>query len=444
MRKHIQFLSLFLQTFFKKQKKYLLISSIIGFFSTLILIQIYPFYVEFYNNKNKIIGIIGQYNESSLPLLFKNKISLGLTALTDKGEVEPSLAKSWQIRDNGKTYIIKIKENYFWHNNKPFTAEDVIYPIKGAIFTPIDATTLKISLEDKYVPLPVLLSQPLLKPNLVGLGNYKVKKIIKNGEIITQLLLIPQAEKLPSINYKFYTNINEAFLAFKLGEVDKLENIPEAGEFHKWKSLKISETTLYDRYVGIFFNLSNPLFKDKEIRQALAYGVPKLNDYEKAHSPISPKSWAYSNKIRQYSYDPETAKKILSKSQLATSSVELHLSTFPNTLTTAQIITDQWNKTGINVKIRVENNFSADYEMFLLTQLIPPDPDQYYYWQSMQDQTNITHYSNPKIDRLLEQGRITDDIEERKKIYYDFQRYLVDDAPVIFLYYPKAYSIERK
>jgi len=75
---------------------------------------------------------------------------------------------------------------------------------------------------------------------------------------------------------------------------------------------------------------------------------------------------------------------------------------------------------------------------------VPADPDQYVYWQSTQENTNISNYSSPKIDKLLEDGRKTLDTDARKKIYADFQFYLVDDAPAIFLYYPKVVTIRRK
>ncbi|MCS7092795.1 MAG: peptide-binding protein, partial [Patescibacteria group bacterium] len=74
---------------------------------------------------------------------------------------------------------------------------------------------------------------------------------------------------------------------------------------------------------------------------------------------------------------------------------------------------------------------------------IPLDPDQYSLWHSMQTESNISKYANPRIDKLLEDGRVTIDIQERKKIYLDFQRFLLEDAPCVFLYHPEYYSIVR-
>jgi len=71
------------------------------------------------------------------------------------------------------------------------------------------------------------------------------------------------------------------------------------------------------------------------------------------------------------------------------------------------------------------------------------DPDQYTLWHSSHD-TNITKYKNLRIDKLLEDGRQVIDLEERQKIYADFQKYLLDDMPAIFLYFPYTFTISRK
>ena len=78
----------------------------------------------------------------------------------------------------------------------------------------------------------------------------------------------------------------------------------------------------------------------------------------------------------------------------------------------------------------------------MASQEIPADPDQYTLWHSTQS-TNITGYNSPKIDKLLEDGRKISDKEERKAIYLDFQRFLVEDTPAAFLFHPTVYTIIR-
>jgi len=45
---------------------------------------------------------------------------------------------------------------------------------------------------------------------------------------------------------------------------------------------------------------------------------------------------------------------------------------------------------------------------------------------------NFINYCNPKLDKLLEEGRYTLDREKRKKIYYQIQEILAEDQPYTF------------
>jgi len=435
---------MFINTFGQRHKKNLAWGTILGFFITLFILASYPYFLKLQSQKARKIGIVGKYTEKTLPLSIKNQLSFGLTAITSSGEATPSLSQKWEIDPNGLTFTFYLYPDLIWHDGTKFKASDVQYNLKDVEITPINDTTLKITLKEPYAPLPVLVSKPLLKENLVGLGIYKAIKLNYFENWISELALQSLKSDQPNIIYKFYSNTIDAILAFKKGEVDELQNISSPSDLIKWKNVSVKEVTLYDKYVGVFFNFKNNLFKEKEIRHALAYAIPNFENYEKVYSPISPLSWAYSSKVRLYEYDPETAKKILAKSPLSSSSSEITISTYASLLPTAEKIAEAWKKVGVNAKTKVENSIPLDYEVLVASQLIPTDPDQYQYWQSTQENTNITHYNNLKIDKLLEDGRRTYDKDKRFKIYADFQRYLVDDCPVIFLYYPKVYNLSRE
>ena len=94
--------------------------------------------------------------------------------------------------------------------------------------------------------------------------------------------------------------------------------------------------------------------------------------------------------------------------------------------------------------MQVTSSFPDEYSAFLAIYEIPSDPDQYFLWHSTQTATNVSKYSNQRIDKLLEDGRTTTDQDERKKIYLDFQRFLLEDAPATFLVHPISYTIARK
>lgn len=444
MKKKIQFLWLLLFTFLDRHKKFLALGSLLGFFATLAFLQSYPIYSRISGVKEKKIAVVGRYTENTLPASIQNQLSLGLTILSPSGEAAAALAKRWETDEEEKVYTFILRQDIHWHDGSHFTSRDINYKIKDATVEMPDDYTYKVKLKEPYSPLPTVFSLPLLKENLVGIGVYKLSKIQYSGAYISEIQLSPQVFDLPPLTYRFYPTSEDAILAFKLSEVDILQNISEVSDLSTWNNVVITQTNLYDSFVGIFFNLDDPLFKEKEVRQALTYAIPPFEKYTKTHTPISPLSWAYSPKVRLYRFDPDTSTKILSKSEIASSSSEITISTFPSFVKLAQSIIDAWSTVGVRAKIKVENTLPADYQVLLLTQGIPPDPDQYQFWQSTQTLSNLTHYNNLKIDKLLEDGRKTRDTEKRKKIYADFQRYLVDDAPVIFLYYPKVYTIEKK
>jgi len=113
-------------------------------------------------------------------------------------------------------------------------------------------------------------------------------------------------------------------------------------------------------------------------------------------------------------------------------------------LTIADSISKNWHEVGVKSEVQVSSLIPQDYQCFLAILDIPHDPDQYSIWHSTQTQSNLSKYQNPRIDKLLEDGRIELNTEERKVIYLDFQRFLLEDAPAVFLYHPVVYSIERK
>jgi len=137
------------------------------------------------------------------------------------------------------------------------------------------------------------------------------------------------------------------------------------------------------------------------------------------------------------------ASKLFETTKIATNSNELTIHTFSQYLNIAQEIANSWNALGMKTNIRVENVVPKEYRVLLSAQDIPVDPDQYIFWHSTQVNTNITGLSNLKIDKLLEDGRIKQDQEERKRIYIDFQKRLAEELPALFLYYPTSYTVKR-
>jgi peptide/nickel transport system substrate-binding protein len=444
--RRIRIFSWIIRDLIVRYKRSLLIGFVVGLFSTLVIGRLAPLFYRTLLKPVERIGIVGDYTVSKLPKPVLQDLSFGLTTVDDAGKPQPGAAESWQVLDAGKTFVFTLR-SLTWHSGKSFTARDVNYNIQGVTFTATADRTLTVTLPEAFSPFPTLVSKPLVSVGMIGLGPYRVKNVRLKGDKLDTLRLSPVANYLlPEKEYHFYQTENVAMLAYKRGDVDTLDDITEPHEFSTWVQTTVTSHIDPTRYLALFINLKlkDSQLPDRVFRQALAYATPDFTQEDETFSPIPKTSWAYNDQVRKFPYDEAQAKKQLKNAKFATDSGEFTITTFPQHADIAKRIADSWTSAGIPTKIRVVNFFDRSFQIFLKLQDVPTDPDQYTLWHSQQTETNITGYVNLKVDKLLEDGRREIDTDKRKKIYVDFQRYLVEDVPAIFLYSPKSYTIERK
>jgi len=388
------------------------------------------------------IGITGRFTPDSLPNNILEMVGDGLTQTDNAGDVTPNLSSSWESSEDGKTWTFHLKEAS-WQDGKRVTSQSIVYQFSDLTIDRPDANTLVFKLKTPYAPFPSVVSKPTFRKGLLGTGDWKVSKIILAAGNVQELDL--KGKKGERTIYKFYPTEKQTKIAFKLGQVDKIEDIFSTSEFENWKTTKIEKEVDQTRYVVIFFNTQDNLLNGKNFRQALDYAINKDNfDGPRALGPISPDSWAYNPQVKPYSYDPTRAKELLSDlPKEMKANLTLKLSTTPVLLKDAEKIAKDWEEIGVKTTIQVVSGIPTDYQAFLAIFDTPKDPDQYAIWHSTQTSTNISHYQSPRIDKLLEDGRVELNQENRKKIYWDFQRFLVEDCPAVFIYHPTTYTMAR-
>jgi peptide/nickel transport system substrate-binding protein len=401
--------------------------------------------INFYNTPKfhtKIIGIQGMYTFENLPDFVTSKISYGLTVNTenDKTSLSPAV-KSYELDNNNLDYTFNLNSNIYWQNGKKLTAYDINYDIEGLKLVPVSDSIIKISVEKPFAPLLSILTKPILKKN-IGLGDYQIKSVTYKEGYVSSLKLIPIKKDKNTLIYRFYFNEQDITDAYKMGLVDEIQTDYLPPELSKWSKTKIvQEINTTERYSAIFLNTK--ILSSKSLRQALAYATPKTEDKnERCIGPISPVSWAYNPTIKEYAYSSTRAKELLKDNEIDKISLAV---TDRKLLPQAEEIKNSWESI-LNIKttITVENQIDLDnFEAVLSYGFIPHDPDQYLFWHSTQTKTNITKIDNSRIDKLLEEGRQTFDIQERKRIYQDFQKFLLEETPAIFLSYPTTFTISR-
>lgn len=431
----------------KRYHPFLVFGFITGFILFLGAIFTYSFFAtSLEKTQTKRIGIIGNYTPTDFPLKIQRLLSFGLTDLTPQGEATGAAVLDWEVKDEGKVYLFHLKRDLSWQDGNKFQAADINYNLKDAEISTLDDYTLQIKLKEPFSPLPVLLAQPLFRPGLVGLGRYKVDLLgIKDDHLVNLTLAPVGSEDLLPIQYKFYPSQDQAIMAYKLGEIDVIEGLSTPNAFINWP-VKVEAQKMSDRYVGLFYNTEDSVLGQKQVRQALTHALSDLPDGERPSSPLNRSSWAYNNGAKKYETDLALAQKIFKQSEVATKSGEkkLTIATTEEYEDLARQIAKSWENLNIGVEVKVEKEVPTDFQVLLAVQEIPVDPDQYSLWHSTQRKTNITRYKNPRIDKLLEDGRKIVDSQERKKKYFDFQKYLADDIPAAFLYHPLTYTVSRR
>ena len=188
----------------------------------------------------------------------------------------------------------------------------------------------------------------------------------------------------------------------------------------------------------------NSLLSDKKVRKALAYSLPDtFADGKRTYTPYRQEYW-FNNSSEVYQKDLEYANLLLGQTDASKSGgLKVELKTLPQYSALAKEIARYWKKIGIDTKIETVDAVPSLYQAFLGELPVLKDPDQYTLWHTGQ-RSNITNYKNLRIDKLLEDGRRTYKIEDRTKIYADFQKYLLDDMPATFLFFPYTYTLTRK
>jgi peptide/nickel transport system substrate-binding protein len=223
---------------------------------------------------------------------------------------------------------------------------------------------------------------------------------------------------------------------------------------------------LGNSYTYLGFNLKRKPYDDVRVRKAINYAIDKQEIIDGVYlglginiaSPYKPKTrWSNPN-LKPYPYDPEKARNLLKEAGFADSDGDgiLERNGKPFSF---EIITNNGNKerektavlvqrrlkdVGIEVKVRTIEWASflsrfihtGDFDVVILGWGLGLDPDQYNMWHSSQQakgQFNFIGYNNPKIDKLLEQGRTEFDPEKRQEIYHEFAKVLLEDSPIVYL-----------
>ncbi len=365
----------------------------------------------------------------------------------------------------------------------------------ASLATP-DPSTVKLTLSKPYAPMIALWGDTYIVPQHalsavtdlnnnaldtapVGTGPFKFAER-QAGDHITLVANTKYHGVGPYLDrliFKYIPDLTVMFTRFQTGDIDVTGlqgiTVDHYDEARRLVGVKLyHDPTNFVEY--IWFNLARPQFQEKAVREALYLGMDKQNYVQRiyygvppfAESYLAPSSWAFNTNLPKHEYNPAKAKarleeagwKVASDGIREKNGVKL---SFTNSTTAGNKVREQaqaflqqtWRAIGVDMQIKdmpaavvwgdyfFKSLFDSVTVGWNIWGEAGGDPNVLSWFGSKYipvksgQGSNTTQYSNPKLDRLAEQGVSIVSQEQRKPIYQQIQAILREDLPVLPIFY---------
>ncbi len=336
----------------------------------------------------------------------------GLMKARPDGTVEPHLAASYEVSDDGLSYTFHLKDNVYFHDGTPVTAEDVVFTVnaaknpelkspkranwEGVETVALDKKTLQFSLRAPYALFVENTTLGILPKHLwesiaaeefpftalniepVGAGLYRVDSVKKNqsGVPVEYTLVASQSSDVrPYIThmlFKFFENEETLRTALNNGDVDAAHSTVGSD-----RSRLEEARAVYARVFAVFFNQNQQaLFTDTTVRRALDESLDKksivdtiLSGYGSPLSgPLPPQSVASPTEGESAEERQEHAQALLEnagwvrgddgvyqktvKKETTRLAFSLKTSNAPELKQAAELVAESWRALGAEVELQ--------------------------------------------------------------------------------------------
>lgn len=415
---------------------------------------------------------------ASIDSMMTQNVFESLTTVAENGEVQPNLATSWKVSEDGLTYTFTLAEGVTFHDGSTLDAEDVVYSFDRAmgedsvnpskdIFEPIesvkavDSQTVEITLSGKDAfflfnmgqgdsAIVASESAETNNANPVGSGPFKFDSWTR-GDRLT-LVKNPDHRDvadvaLDKVVFRFISDPAAATAAMMAEELDAFPGFPAPELLPQFEAdprfrVNVGST---EGEVILAMNNAKPPFDNVEVRRAVATAIDRDEIIEGAMYgqavPIGsfypPHGTAYVDLTDAYPHDSAKAEEMFEAAGVAGATMTLRVPPFPYATRSAEIIQNQLAEAGIDAKVEnVEWGFWIDevykqknYDMTIIAHTSPNDmgnfargPDYFY------------GYDNAEMTALWEQITTEVDPAKRDELLKQGQQMLSDQSVHAFLF----------
>lgn len=418
--------------------------------------------------------------------IIHGKVYETLVAFDRDRNIVPLLAKSWEQKDE-LTWTFTLNEGIKFHDGEDFNAEAVkttfnriLDPATGSpqrdklsMISEVvvdDTYVVTLKLKNPYAPLlSILASQEgsIISPKVVtesadqlatspvGTGPF-IFESWKSGQAITLNTnkdywgTVPKIDK---VTFKIVPEDSTRLAMIESGEAHIADQVPvtDIDRIENSSTMNLFRTEgLAVEFIG--FNVKDSLLSNIKVRQAISYAVDREaiisgiynNVGTLANSAMSPKVIGYASDTKAYDYDVVKAKQLLKEAGIKEGTkIKLLTSDRKERINMAEVVQSQLKGIGLDVEIQVmeygafiSEITKEQHQMFISgwgNATGDADYNQYnlFHTASMGAPGNHFYYSNPEIDKLIEEGRSESDQAARNDIYKKAMQLELDEAVYI-------------
>ena len=334
-------------------------------------------------------------------------------------------------------------------------------------------TTVFLPILPKHVygdgqPLP---THPRNSKDVVGSGPFRLVEFKPGEQQVFERFdgfFMKDKPQIDRLIIREFKDSSSSLLAFESGAIDLIFGVSDPRDAERVKKTPGAKLIGNHGYgigpiIWLAFNTKEPKLADKRVRQAIAYAIDRnflaktlLGGIHKpATGPITSASPLYTADVQRYELNLKKAGELLDAAGLKAGAggkrLTLTLDSIPGDQairTAAEYIKPALAKIGVDVALRASPDFptwarrvsSHQFEMTVDSVWNWGDPviGVHRTYQSSNIRpgviwSNTQQYSNPKVDALLESAGKEQDKAKRKAMYTEFQKIIVDDAPIAFL-----------
>ena len=404
----------------------------------------------------------------------------------------PALASSWEQTDP-LTWVFHLREGVHFADGRSLTARDVVWTVEsmrnGTLISPKAAAYASVETvtapDEKTAVFHLKYPDNFLLRNLatgalgivpvgsgrefwrnpVGTGPFRfVSQQTDQDVIVERNAQSWRAQpKIERVRFAVVPDAITMALELEKGTGDvAINSLPMDAlpDLAKRPNLQVEDVPGTEvQYLA--FNLRDPLLGHADVRRAIACAIDRgliirtlLRGYaQPAVSLLPPTHWAWTGDVERYDYDPARAGRLLDAAgyRRGAGGVRFHLtmktSTTEDTRLLAAVLRQELARVGIALDLRSYEfaTFYSDvtrgaFQMYSLRWIGGNEqPDIFSYVFETKhfspQGANRGHYSNPKLDALLEDAARTSQVEERRKDYVEAQQILARDLPAVNLWY---------